>query len=426
MPSSSERGSPLANASVDVRRQALLALARVDARGAHAARLLGDAPGAVRELVQGVLRWQLTLDALLSGAVHQPLAALEPRVRAALRIGLYEARRGGTPVPVAVSEAVRLTRRESPGAAGLVNAVLRRVTQLPWPEDDEGAPLWLRTSHPAWLVERWFRLLGEELTRRALAANQQPAPLTLLAAATRREELVARGVGLEAHPAVPGVLVVTAGAAAAARALAEGAAYAMDATAVAVARLLPAAAGPALDLTAAPGGKSLVLASERRDGVLAACDRTVGRVRLLRRTLTLVGEGGRVIVADAGAPPLRPSSLAAAVLDAPCSGTGTLRRHPELRGRLAESALAGLAAAQRRLLERACELLAPGGVLLYATCSLEPEENGEVVAQCPLERVDPRAALPPGLPAVALASGGVAVAPSELGDGFTVHLLRRA
>ena len=398
----------------------------MDARGAHAARLLGEAPGSVRELVQGVLRWQLTLDWLLSRVLHQPLDALDPRVRAALRIGLYEAARLATPAPVAVSEAVRLARRESPGSAGLVNAVLRRATTLQWPEDDPGAPLWLRTGHPAWLVERWQRLLGEETARRAFAAGQRAAPLTLLAAVTRREVLEAQGVVVEPHPVVPGVLVVTSGAPAAVRGVAGGSAYAMDAVAVAVARLLPEEAGPAVDLAAAPGGKSLVLASERRGGVRMACDRTVGRTRLLRRTLALTAGGPPLAVADATEPPLRPASLAAVVLDAPCSGTGTLRRHPELRTRLAEDALSSFAAVQRRLLDQACGLLARGGFLLYATCSLEPEENGALVGDRPVEVVDVVPALPPGLPVVALPTGGVVIAPSELGDGFTVHLLRRA
>jgi 16S rRNA (cytosine967-C5)-methyltransferase len=157
-----------------------------------------------------------------------------------------------------------------------------------------------------------------------------------------------------------------------------------------------------------------------------ACDHTVGRARLLRRTLALAAADFRVVVADATEPPLRPASLAAVVLDAPCSGTGTLRRHPELRTRLAEDALSSFAAVQRRLLDQACGLLARGGFLLYATCSLEPEENGALVGERHLEVVDVAPALPPGLPVVALPTGGVVIAPSELGDGFTVHLLRRA
>src|SRR5664280_2033044 len=184
MPSSSESGLHPESGSADPRLRAATALARVDADRAHAARLLGGAVPAERELVLGVLRWQLTLDHLLLRHLKQPVAGHDPAVRAVLRVGLYEALRMRTPVPVAVAEAVRVAKRLAPRAAGLVNAVLRRASGERWPDPaDPGTPASVRFSHPEWLVERWRRLLGECDLLAALASDQEPAPLYVLAAA---------------------------------------------------------------------------------------------------------------------------------------------------------------------------------------------------------------------------------------------------
>lgn len=401
-------------------------LARVEEHGAHAARLLADALPATRELVLGSLRWQLTLDYLLKPHLRRPLTSLDPPLRAALRCGLYEAKRMGTPTAVAVSEAVRVAKELSPRGAGLVNAVLRRAAAAPWPDlGDESIPLAVRFSHPSWLVERWQTFLGREMALDVLAADQERAPLCLLAAATRRAELEKAGCRLEEHPHVPGVLVCREGSAAAVAALRAGRAYAMDPTAVLVARLLPEVAGTVVDLAAAPGGKSLVLAAERGFAHHVALDRHLGRSLLMRGNLAGTRAPVAIAVADAGAAPLRAGTCAAVILDAPCSGTGTLRRHPEIRWRFRPEELAGLAATQRPLARAAAELVAPGGFLLYATCSLEPEENAGVVGGLGLTPVEVDELLPADVPRVGLASGGTLIAPSAWGDGFTVHLFRR-
>lgn len=410
--------------STDARRRAAAVLARVDAEGAHAARLLTAASAFERELVLGSLRWQRVLDELLGRHLRQPLAAADAEVRAVLRVALYEALRLDTPRAVAVSEAVRVARALAPRAHGLVNAVLRRAAGETWPApDDESVPLALRFSHPDWLVARWLRGLGEGATRAALAANQEPAPLCLLAVTADTPALTAAGCRLEPHARVPGILVAHGDAAPVVAALRAGTAYALDPTAAAVARLVPATTGIVADLAAAPGGKALVLACERPHLLVLAADRHLGRARLLRRTLARAGTP--VLVADALAPALRARSLGAVLLDAPCSGTGTLRRHPEIRWRLREADLARLAARQRTLATAAAELVAPGGCLLYATCSLEPEENAGVVAGLGLEVVPLAHELAAELPRIELASGGVLIPPDALGDGFTVHLLRR-
>ncbi|MFH1177864.1 MAG: RsmB/NOP family class I SAM-dependent RNA methyltransferase [Acidobacteriota bacterium] len=426
MPSSLGSGLRAASASPDPRQGAARILVRVETGGAHAARLLGAAPGAMRELVLGVLRWQLTLDYLIARHLRLPLGELEPEVRAILRTGLYEAQRMRTPAPVAVAEAVRVAKLMARRATGLINAVLRRAVAEPWPDpEDESLPLAQRFSHPAWLIERWQGILGEALTRRILAASQQPAPLWVLPGAGGGHEMRLPGVEIEPHPYVGGCFSCRAGASALLEEVTGGRAYAIDPHAVVVARLLPCPGGLCVDLAAAPGGKSIVLAGERRAGTPVACDRHLGRVALMRRNFRLLPAPPLIFAADATRPPLRAGGCAAVLLDAPCSGSGTLRRHPEIRWRLTPAHLVELAGLQRRLLRAAIELLAPGGWLLYATCSLEPEENVLVLAEAGLEVVPLEARIETQVPHLALPGGGVILVPLEWGDGFTVHLLRR-
>ncbi len=407
------------SSSGDPRAEAVRILARVEAHQAHAARLLTGAAPLTRELVLASLRWQYTLDHVLQTVSHTPLPHLHPPVRACLRMGLAEARLLQTPSPVAVAEAVRVSKLFVPKAAGYVNACLRRAVAVPWPpEDDPDAPLALRYSHPPWLVERWQALLPPELLEQALDAAQKPAPMALLAAVS---ELPA-DVATTPHPYVPGVEVVTANAAVAAQACAQGRAYAMDPTAVAVARLLPGGKR-LLEVAAAPGGKSLVLGLEHPESTRVALDLRVSRVRLLARAVRLLPRPPHLVVADGTRPPFRPRSFDAVFLDAPCSGTGTLRRHPEIRWRLGLAQLTELATLQARLLAAAVKLSAPGGFVLYATCSLEPEENQDVVASLGLPVTPVAEKLPPGLPRVVLPSGGVLIPPGPWGDGFVVHLL---
>lgn len=399
----------------------------MDGAGSHAARLLGDAPPLTRELVLGTLRWQRTIDHLLAPYLRRPLPSLDPQVRAVLRLGVYEAQRLSTPRPVAVAEAVRVAKAICQPAAGLVNAVLRRAVQAGWPDPGDGSvPAGLRLSHPDWLVERWQGLFGDALLETALAADQEPAPLSVLAAVDTEERLRAAGCELAPHPWSPAVHVVTGNAAAAARAVAEGGGYALDPTAALVALLAPRTAGMrVVDLTAAPGGKLLVLAAQSGGLVLAGADRHLGRVVLLRRNLRARGCSASVLAADATTPPFAPGRHGLVVVDAPCSGTGTLRRHPEIRWRLRPADLTELASAQRRIVAGAVGLVAPGGHLLYATCSLEPEENEQVVDGLALEPVRVAPALPPRLAFVERPSGGVVIPPSAHGDGFSVHLFQR-
>lgn len=407
------------SSSADPRAEAVRVLARVEAHGAHAAKLLTGAAPLTRELVLGSLRWQLVLDHLLVPHLQRPLSLLDPPVRACLRMGLFEAQLLDTPAAVAVAEAVRVCKRFVPRAAGLVNACLRRAVESPWPPaEDQTLPLWLRFSHPQWLVERWQRRLPAELLLQALAAAQEPAPMYLLAEVSQ----LPAGVRTSPHPYVPGVLRVDEGAALAAQTLAAGQAYAMDPTAVLVARAVPAGQR-LLEVAAAPGGKSLVLALEQPGSQRVALDLRLSRMRLAARAVRLAPKPPWLLVADGRRPPLRQGLFDAVLLDAPCSGTGTLRRHPEIRWRLTPAMLAEMASLQRELLASAVGLVASGGYLLYATCSLEPEENEEVVAGVGVPVAPVAASLPEGVPRVGLSSGGVLIPPGPWGDGFVLHLL---
>ena len=230
------------------------------------------------------------------------------------------------------------------------------------------------------------RAFGEPAARAALEADDVDTPTDLLADPRAGsvdgilEALAAGGVTAERSPWAPLALTVTAGNAAGHPLVSGGALAVVDVAAQALAALLPEAS-LVLDLTAAPGGKTRALLASGRARRVVALERTASRAARLASNLAAAGRREEVLVvrADAGAPPLPPGRFDAVLLDAPCSGTGTLRKNPEIRLRLSPADLEGFARTQRRLLDAALSLLAPGGALLYVTCSLEPEENEDVV-----------------------------------------------
>ncbi len=435
------------------RELALGILLRV-AKGAHAAPLL-DARGAgldardrdfLRALVKKTLRGAVRLDHVLSRHVRQPLATLDPPVLASLRLGAAQLLlMDRVPSHAAVGETVAAARPFAPKAAGLVNAVLRRVAEsekrpgevrLP-PGADPLERLALETSHPLWLVRRWVALFGEEEARAALEADDADAPTDLLAdpRAGTPDEIrasLAQG-GVEARPSEwsPLALTVVSGNAAAHPLVAGGALAVVDVAAQALVSLLPAS-DLAADLAAAPGGKTRALLASGRARRVVALERTASRAARLAANLEAGGRRGEVLVvrADSGRPPLPAGRFDAVLLDAPCSGTGTLRKNPEIRLRLAENDLEGFARAQRRLLDAALPLVAPGGRLLYVTCSLEPEENDAVVsaalaARSGFVRVPPPAGVSAPLAERTGADGTVRVLPGPTADGFTAILVER-
>ncbi len=419
----------MARASAD-RQHAARLLIRVES-GAFASRLLGDRAGpGVRVRVLGVLRWQRLLDHVLERFSRRPLPRLDPEVRVALRLGLFERAQIELPAAVAVDGAVRLIRELGhTSATGLVNAVLRRATAA-WEEMTTEQSDDLRWSHPSWLAERWRATLGEEAAGAAMAAAQRPAPVWVwFADPETRKRLEGESVALRPHPWCPGAWAPREEIGPVLSAVGRREAYVQDPSSQLVAHVGAGLAGEEaafVDLCAAPGGKAALMVRLRPWRSAVALDLSPLRLRLLGPLAARLG-GPWMAAADAGRPPLRERAWELVVLDAPCTGTGTLRRHPELKWRLTPQAIVDLAVTQARLLTSAVELVAPGGVLLYATCSLEPEENEAHFEHLPEGFVaEPLGGvLPSGVVTVPTAAGGVRLPTSRDGDGFTVHALRR-
>ena len=185
--------------------------------------------------------------------------------------------------------------------------------------------------------------------------------------------------------------------------------------------------GPAVDLCAAPGGKTALWSHLTGGAPIAAFDARLARVRLMGPLLRRVG-APMIAVADGAHPPIAPAAWDLVLVDAPCSGTGTLRRHPEIKWRLCDKDIVDLARVQARIIAGALELLMDGGILLYSTCSVEPEENERHFESVPgnVEPVDLTAVLPGGGPWISTSAGGVRILPNSLGDGFTIHAVRRS
>lgn len=400
------------------------------AGGAYSSRLLAAAvsPG-LRSRVLGVLRWQRALDAALAVPLRRPLDRLDEEVLAALRIGLFEAVKLGVPAAVATDAAVRLVGRLGKrSASGLVNAVLRRAPAV-WASESERWPADVALSHPAWLATRWRGHFGAPAANAAMAADQEPAPVWAwwLDEEVRRTAAES-GLELRPHPWCPGAWSADPPGALLA-AVAAGDAYVQDPSSqlvAVVAHRLGETGARRADLCAAPGGKLARWGGLGGSPVPFGMDRSLKRVRLMEGLLGRVG-GGRLVAGDAARPPLAPRSLDVVLVDAPCTGTGTLRRHPELRWRLRPESIDELSAVQRGIVRGALELAAPHGTVLYTTCSIEPEENEGLLSPIPegFEAVDLAQVLPAGVPWIATSAGGIRILPHVDGDGFTMHAVKR-
>lgn len=419
----------MANTSAD-RRTAARILLRVSG-GAFASRLLGRVsnPG-VRSRVLGVLRHLRRLDAALAPVLKKPVETLDPEVVVALRIGIFEIVELGVPAPVAGDGAVHLVRGLGKGrAGGLVNAVMRRAPQY-WERVAQSGDPGLRYSHPDWLWQRWLNEWGAEAAAEAMASSQKPAPVWVWFFDSKtRQEINSAGVELTAHPWVPdawrapGNRLV--------KVLISGKAYAQDPASQLVAHIATALGQPVqetlLDLCAAPGGKTARAAHFGRWRQVVACDAHLGRLGMARSLFAASGLSVMSVAQDGLQCAAAPGRWQVVLLDAPCTGTGTLRRHPELRWRLKPGDIDERALLQRSLIDHATELVAPGGVLVYSTCSVEPEENEQHFEELPVgfERRNLDQCLPPGTPAVHTSCGGIVLRPQDLCDGFTIHVIRR-
>ena len=354
------------------------------------------------EIATGVERWRGALDHLIVVFSKRALDRLDPEVLDILRIGAYQLLHlSRVPASAVVDDAVNLAGRAGKrSAAGFVNAVLRTISRrrasLPLPaRPGDGAPrdavldyLSVSLSHPRWLAARWLDRIGFDATERWMGFDNAPSPLTLRANRLRgtRDEIAARlaetGVSTEAARFAPDGLLVTGGHPLRSPGIESGWFVVQDEASQLVTLLAGSDPGrQVLDTCASPGGKTTALAAAvGAEGFVVACDIRPRRMEILRRAVAATGASNVMLVQadlDAGLP--FQAAFDFVLVDAPCSGLGTLRRDPDIRWRRGEADIHRLALTQRRLLVRAAEAVRPGGRLVYATCSSEPEENDEVV-----------------------------------------------
>ena len=393
-----------------------------------------------RELVFGMLRRRSWLDALLDDRVRGGLAKLDPDLIDLLRLGAYQLlSMGSVPAYAAIGQTVELTkRRHGIGASKLANAVLRRLDRerdglsVATPEDPVEA-LALQHSHPRWLVARWIARWGSDETRSLLEANNREAPLVARPYHVVREQLEAMlegaGVTVAEAPLVGDSLVLTAGVGAMTElgAFKQGLFHLQDPASTLVTRYAAIPSGAQVaDLCAAPGGKTLELA--RTAGVVFAGDASFARLARVRENVRRLDAGNVVpFVGDARFPAVR--GMDAVLIDVPCTGTGTFRRHPDARWRLKVSDLAVLPAMQRSILRAAATAVRPGGLLVYSTCSLETEENDAQIESFLSDNPGWRLEPPPegAVPAAVLDAGRLRVLPQRHGtDGSFAARLRRS
>ncbi|MBF0417387.1 MAG: 16S rRNA (cytosine(967)-C(5))-methyltransferase RsmB [Magnetococcales bacterium] len=397
------------------------------------------------EIAAGTLRHLNLLDAILNHCLNRPLAANKHLTRAVLRTALYQIHFLRVPPHAAIDEAVNLIKASTDHAlAGFVNAVLRAATKIDPTAvsatlTDPVTRLAVTCSHPAWLVSRWLAEVGERNTMARLTANQQPGPLTLRVntlVTTREKLLAALGELGKAHPYAPdGVIVNDAPAIETLPGYSEGWFAVQDGAAQWPARLLdPRPDERVLDLCAAPGGKTAQLvALAHGQARICALDLRAGRLQTLRENLTRLGiDGVEIVTGDAAEPTvLEGRSFHKILADLPCSATGVIRRHPEIRWRRQPTDPERMAETQKKILEACASRLLPGGRLVYAVCSLEPEEGvnqiNDFLVRHPHWQREPIPADTPDLPASARTPEGDLRFEPALHDmdGFFIACLRR-
>lgn len=348
------------------------------------------------ELVLGVLRRQLFLDKIVEHFAKRNVESLDLPVRIALRLGLYQLRfLSRIPASAAVNESVTLVRTAKlSSAAAFVNAVLRRAVREADYDPASAAQdplekIAIETSHPVWLIERWEQSFGLAEAESFARANNDVPPTAFRVVHTRADEqevlgkLTGAGAAIERSTIAAGAFRASGGLTVLRELSASGLIYLQDESSQLVAQMLDAQPGErVLDLCAAPGGKTTLLADRAGDdAVIIAADRSAIRMATVTATTALHQlRNLRPILLDAGAElPFEPASFDRILVDAPCSGTGTLRRNPEIRWRLTSDDFQSFASTQKQFLRNAVKVLKPGGRLVYSTCSVERDENESVV-----------------------------------------------
>jgi len=393
--------------------------------------------GLVTELCYGTTRRQLALDYALLTVVDRRLETIEDKVLAALRLGAYQLFSMRVPKHAAVGETVDALKAVGLArATGFVNAILRKLsvlTEAPLPSTDDVQRLSVRESHPEWLVKRWQRQFGAERAQAMLIADNEPPKVVLRANTTRisRDELLTQltevGVTVSATTLSPLGLVLDApGRLEDLFGFEEGLWQVQDEAAqlVGVYAQIPDGA-KVLDVCAAPGGKACHAAQTNH---VLAIDVHANKLPKIQKEAARLGLTGRLSTRalDARALPEDLGEFDAVLVDAPCSGLGTLRRHPELRYRRLEKDLPGLATLQREILQSCQRHVAPGGLLIYAVCTTDPTEAADQVELFLRSHPDFTLEPPRGLPALPTVQGALRTLPGPEGfDGFFAARLRR-
>jgi 16S rRNA (cytosine967-C5)-methyltransferase len=342
-------------------------------------------------LVLGVLRWQIRLDHQIKSLLKHPNAGLEPEVLIALRLGAFQILHlDRIPAHAAIYDGVELTKQSGHRfASGMVNVVLRKLATSPAVEfsEDSATSLALAQAHPPWMVARWANVYGLDAAR-ALCRHGQRQPATALRIHDPAVlvELAAEGIQLDPAELLNGAPTVISGDIASSTAFTQGRLRIQDEGSQLVAELASQSVQNSsrkvnriLDSCAAPGNKTLILAQRNLKAHIVACESSPRRFEQLRERLSPLGDRIESRLVDATT--LDESAAFDLVLvDAPCSGTGTLGRNPEIRHRLQLDDLVRQAERQLSILHAALRAVRPGGRVVYATCSLEPEENDQVVA----------------------------------------------
>jgi 16S rRNA (cytosine967-C5)-methyltransferase len=393
----------------------------------------------LRELVYGMLRQRGTIDAILEERVRGGLARVDPDLVDLMRLGVYQLlHMGSVPSYAAIAQTVGLAKvRHGIGASKLTNAVLRRIDResndlaVPIPPDPVEA-LAVRYSHPRWIVARWLARYGEEGTTVLLMKNNAEAPVVIRPYHIVREQLEAMlegsGVEIDDAPLARDSIQISGGISLTELgAFRQGLFFVQDpgSTLVTQYAAIPQDAVVA-DLCAAPGGKSLELSKTAK--VVVAFDKSPQRLsRLLDNRARLEASNLLIGVGDARFPSIR--EVDAVLIDVPCTGTGTFRRHPDARWRLKISDLSVMGALQASILRAAAQVVKPGGLIVYSTCSLEPEENERQIEDFLSRNPDWKLEAPPSgtVPPETIDKGFLRVLPQVHGtDGAFAARLRRS
>lgn len=439
------------------REAAVEILNRIDEQGAHAEPLINallsgtEIPhpqdrGLLTELVYGTLRMRGHLDWIIARHYRGDFSTLEVSVLNILRTGTYQLFfTDRIPAFAAVNEAVGIAKKRCPAAAGLINAILRNALrqkgQIAWPEmaKDPGKAIAVCHSHPRWLVERWLERHGIDETIGICRANNAIPPIAVRVNGLKMSRelaiaaLAAEGItAATARFSQDGLILPDAAGLRASSSFQNGLIRVQDEASQLVARLLAPTPGERiLDLCAGSGGKSLHLAALMQNrGQIAAVDLHRDRLRML--TAESLRLGATIVETHPGNATEAPDSFRGAfdrvLLDAPCSGLGTLRRNPEIRWRIAPADLDKSAKLQRQLLRSAALCVRPGGRLVYTTCTVTPEENERVTADFLADHPQFSRIPPAGIPPMLIDTDGFfRTSPHHHGtDGFFGAVFIRA